>query len=374
MSSVNTFASNRVPVRLVCLGPLALALGCAAAPAPGGLEGMNQPIQLPAAPVGSPVDLHGQLQVDGAILKDKAGSPIQLKGASSMWLNWESSPFAESKGGLQYMRDHWNLSVFRASMGTDSSQGYLNGNAEVMLQKVETIVQNAIRLGVYVIVDWHTEKAVDQQADAVAFFAAMARRYGGYPNVIWETYNEPKGYAWPAIKAYHEAVVDAIRAVDPDNLIVMGTPTYSQDVDIASAAPVAPASGTQNLLYTLHFYSCTHNQRYRDKANTAIANGAALFITEFGATPSDGGLARDPYVCRDEANLWFDWMAQNTISGVAWKLDNCADSSCILGPSASAGGSWSDDVLSTDVNNTTVVAGGTSGGGHGVFVVNWMRQ
>jgi len=237
-------------------------------------------------------------------------------------------------------------------------------------------VQNAIRAGVYVLVDWHTEQAVAQQPEAVAFFSAMAQKYGGFPNVIWEPYNEPRGYTWEQIKLYHEAIVETIRAFDPDNLIVLGTPTWSQDVDTASLSPVAPPSGAQNLLYTLHFYSCTHKQWLRDKADVAIANGLPIFVTEFGATPADGGMAANGnnLVCRDEANLWFDWMAANNLSGVAWKLDQCAETSCILAHGPSTGGPWPDDKLANDLDGTVTSPGITQGGGHGLLVVDWIRQ
>ncbi len=338
------------------------------------------------APAGSPVANHGQLQVVGTQLQDQGGNPLQLKGVSSMWLNWESKAFAESKTALQYMRDNWKLSLIRASMGVEASGGYLDTKATTtgttnkanMQAKVATIVQNAIDLGVYVIIDWHTEKAVTQQGDSVAFFTAMATQYGNYPNVIFEPYNEPNGTGttWPEIKPYHEAVVKAIRDTGSKNLIVMGTPKFSQDVDIASQDPVV---GT-NLLYTLHFYACSHAQKLRDKADIALANGVALFITEFGATPADGGViptgtktGSGAIICEPEANNWFAWMAQNNISGAAWKLDQCTDSSCILTANAPVGGPWTDNYLSNDASGTPVT-GGVQGGGHGLFVVNWIRQ
>jgi endoglucanase len=166
-------------------------------------------------------------------------------------------------------------------------------------------------------------------------------------------------------------VAAAIRAVDPDNLIVLGTPNYSQDVDLAAADPLA---GT-NLLYTLHFYACTHGQFLINKANTALSMGLPLFVTEFGATPADGGVVRngDNNVCEPETNVWFDWMAQNNISGASWKLDQCTDSSCILTADAPVDGPWTDNYLTNDSGGTPVT-GGVQGGGHGLFVVNWMRK
>ena len=327
----------------------------------------------------NPVAVHGQLAVAGNQLVDQAGTPVQLKGVSSQWLNFESRPFPESKPALEYARDHWKLSVIRAAMGTEMMYGYLTSPAAKMTMqtKVETIIQNAIDLGLYVIVDWHTSAAVTatttQQADAVAFFTDIAQKYGSSPNVIYEPFNEPRRVTWAQIKPYHEALVAAIRAVDPDNLIVLGTPTFSQDVDLAALDPVA---GT-NLLYTFHFYACTHKQALRDKGSLALSRGIALFITEFGATPADGGTPGngDNIVCEDEASSWFSWMAANNISGAAWKLDQCADTSCILTFNAPIDGPWTDDVLTSDVGGTPADGGGVRvSGGHGLFVVNWIRQ
>jgi len=328
----------------------------------------------------NPVAVHGQLKVVGTQLQDQNGNPVQLKGVSSQWLNYESMTFPESKSAIQYARDNWKLSVIRAAMGVDAMGGYLgtgtgaNADQATMLSKVNTIVQNAIDLGIYVIVDWHTSDAVtksggSQATQASAFFTMIAQQYGDQPNVIYEDYNEPTGVTWAQIKPYHQTVVAAIRQVDPDNLIVLGTPTYSQDVDIAAASPL---TGT-NLLYTLHFYACTHGQSLINKANTAISMGLPLFVTEFGATPANGGTVPTNDVCEPETNTWFAWMAKNNISGAAWKLDQCTDSSCILTANAPVDGPWTDNYLTTDTGGTPI-DGGEKGGGHGLFVVNWIRE
>ena len=363
---------HRFSIALVLFTAPWFTLACASDPTP---TTWTTPPDPSAAPAGSPVATHGQLQVVGTQLQDASGAPVQLKGVSST--NWETIPYGESKPALAYMRDNWKLSVIRAAMGVDTGAVSYLSNPTGAQSKVDEIVQHAIELGVYVIVDWHTEEAISQQAQAVAFFTAMAKTYGAYPNVIWEPYNEPAGpngarYTWPQIKPYHEAVVAAIRAEDPDNLIVLGTPNWSQYVDEAAADPVA---GT-NLLYTLHFYSCSHTLSLRDRGDTAIAAGIALFVTEFGATYSDGGLvsANHDYVCEDEANLWFAWIAQNNISGVAWKLDECSDASCILGPNAPVDGPWPDNVLSTDAGGALNSTGTGIQGGHGLFVVKWLRE
>lgn len=315
------------------------------------------------APAGSPVALHGQLKVVGNKLQDQSGNPVQLKGVSAFWLNWENPKYAESKAAMQYMRDNWKMMALRAPLGTSASGGYTTSaaNKTALQARMDTITQNAIALGVYVILDWHSGSAQNEQATSIEFFTGMAQKYGACPNVIYEDYNEPVNVTWAQIKPYHTAVVAAIRAVDPDNLIIMGTPNWSQDVDKAAADPV---TGT-NLLYTLHFYSCSHSASLRAKGDTAMSKGVALFITEFGATPADGGVSPNNKVCEAEANLWFTWMTTNDISGTAWKLAAGKDSSNYFTTAPPVDGPFPDSVL----NQTN----GTSPG-HGQFIVNWMRQ
>lgn len=299
-----------------------------------------------------PVEQHGQLTVVGSELLDANGEVVQLKGVSSMWLNWENEGFAESPEAISWMRDNWNISVIRAAMGVEPSGAYLT-NPDKAKAQVDRVVQGAVAAGVYVIIDFHDHNAHMHKEQAVAFFSEMSAKYKDLPNVIYEPFNEPEMLDWPTIKAYHESVVAAIRANDPDNVIVLGTPNWSQYVDVAAASPVAG----ENLMYTLHFYSCSHTGQFRTRAETALTRGVALFITEWGASNADGGL--DGKLCLDEANTWITWAATKRISWAAWKLDNCTpDSTCLLVPGAPVNGGWTSEFLR----------------GHAPFVRDALRQ
>ena len=71
----------------------------------------------------------------------------------------------------------------------------------------------------------HTQEACD-------FFAEMASKYSGHDNVIYEICNEPVGADWNSdIKPYAETVIGTIRQFDDHALILVGTNTWSQDVD-----------------------------------------------------------------------------------------------------------------------------------------------
>ena len=289
----------------------------------------------------TPVELHGKLHVSGTELRDESNQRVQLKGVSSMWLNWEDDGYAESLEGLKWLRNNWHLSLIRAAMGITPEGAYLSDPEKAEAQ-VSKIVDNAIAAGVYVLIDWHEEKAPDHQAASVDFFTRMATKYAGVPNVLYETFNEPTGLTWDQIKPYHEAVVAGIRAADPEgqNVIILGTPKWSQDVDIAAQDPVVG----NNLMYTLHFYSCSHGAGLISKAKSALGAGAALFVTEWGATSADGGL--DGKVCLDKSQDWMYFLDPLGISWAAWKFDNCGkDSTCFLTTDAPLNGGWTSNYL-----------------------------
>lgn len=107
----------------------------------------------------------------------------------------------------------------------------------------------------------------------IKFFTYIAQTYGNNPHVMYEPFNEPLQVSWDSVKAYHKTIVDVIRKYDPDNVIILGTTTWSQDVDIAANSPL---TGYKNLMYTCHYYAATHKQDLRNKVTTAINKGQRI--------------------------------------------------------------------------------------------------
>src|SRR5690606_20911152 len=97
--------------------------------------------------------------------------------------------------------------------------------------------------------------------------------------------------------------------------IIVGTPTWSQDVDKAANDPI---TGYDNIAYTLHFYAGTHGSSLRTKAQNALNKGIALFVTEWGAVNADGGGA----VATSETNAWLKFLKDNHISHANWALND----------------------------------------------------
>lgn len=283
------------------------------------------------------VSKNGNLQVIGTNLCNKNGNPIQLKGMSSHGLQWYSNYVNENT--LKEIRDKWGANVIRTSMYVDEG-GYLS-NPDQMKQKVINVVDTATSLGMYVIIDWHILNPGDPNIsvdESKKFFKEMATKYANSENVMYEICNEPNGVDWSTVKKYANQVIPVIRSVDPDNIIICGTPTWSQDVDIASADKL----NYKNIMYALHFYSGTHKQSLRDKVSTALKNGIAIFASEWGTSDASGN--GGPYL--EEAKLWMDFLNKNNISWCNWSLCDKAETSAALNPGASTSGNWSDSNLS----------------------------
>ncbi len=284
----------------------------------------------------TPVKAYGQLRVKGSKIVNKQGKSVQLRGMSFFWSQWMGKYY--NYDCVKWLRDDWRCTVVRAAMGIESG-GYLT-NPEIEKQKVIEVVEAAIDLGIYVIIDWHDHNAQKHLNEAVDFFGEMASRYGNYPNVIYEPFNEPLEVSWSGVlKPYHEAVIEAIRYYDPDNIVICGTRTWSQQVAEVVQNPIED----ENVAYALHYYASTHKKWLRDNAQVALNRGLALWVTEYGTTESSG----DGYLDVKESNAWWDFLDKNQISWCNWSVADKNEKSAALLPGASAKGGWTDAVIST---------------------------
>ena len=279
-------------------------------------------IQFNARKYISVVEQFGLLQTNGNKIVDKNKQPVSLAGNSFYWSNngWGGENYYKPEI-VSWLALDWGTSIVRASMGVDDIGGYLqdkNGNTA----KVKLIVDAAINNGLYVIIDWHTENAHKYPEEAVDFFTQMAIQYGKNDHIIYEIFNEPLDISWSnTIKPYAEKVITAIRKIDPDNLIVVGTPTWSQRVDLAAADPITIST---NIAYALHFYTVFHKQGLRDLATAALNKGLPIFVTEWGPI---GYTQNDP-----EADLWMEWCKANMISHCAWAVNDKLEEWSIVKP------------------------------------------
>ena len=280
------------------------------------------------------VSKHGRLKVTGTQLLDMHDQPVVLRGMSYGWhCLW---PRFYNASSVRWLKKDWNITVVRAALGIELGDDSYLKRPEWSKEKIKAVVDAAIKEDLYVIIDWHSHNI--NLKEAKAFFAEMAATYGQYPHVIYEIFNEPDEESWKEVKEYSSEIIRTIREKDPDNVILVGSPHWDQDVHIVADDPL---QGFSNLMYTLHFYAATHKQGLRERGDYALSKGIPLFISESAGMTASGDGALDPV----EWQKWIDWAEQHKISWITWSVSDKDETCSVLLPSASAGGNWKDSDL-----------------------------
>lgn len=266
------------------------------------------------------VSHNGSLKIKDNTLVNQYDEKIQLKGVSTHGIQWYGE-FA-NEPNLKTLRDEWNANLFRIAMYTNENGYIQNKNLK---EKVKEIVDIAIKLDMYVIIDWHILSDNNPniyKEEAKEFFKEMSALYKNTPNVIFEICNEPNGnISWDNdIKPYAEEIINIIRQ-NSQNVIIVGTGTWSQDVDEASLNPI----NDNNTMYALHFYAGTHKEDLRNKAQEALRK-IPLFVSEWGVSDASGSGG----VYLNEAKKWIEFMNENNLSWASWSLSNKNESSALL--------------------------------------------
>ncbi len=244
------------------------------------------------------------------------------------------------------LSEEWGANVVRLAMYTDEYGGYCSGGDKAKLRKlVKDGVSYATEADLYVLIDWHVLNDKDPNvhiSDAKDFFREMSEEYAGHDNVIYEICNEPNGgTSWQSIKKYALEIIPIIKKNDPDAVIIVGTPNWSQYVDQAAKDPI---EGYTNIMYALHFYAATHKDDLRKKMTDAVNNGLPVFVTEYGICDASGNGALDIA----SANKWVEAMDSKGISYICWNLSNKNESSALIKSSCSLKHSLKLDDLSEE--------------------------
>ena len=279
------------------------------------------------------VSRNGFLSVKGTTLVNEKGQPVVLRGVSFGWHNWWPRFYDEST--VTWLKNDWKCNVVRAAIGVEPNGAYID-NPEKALNCLYAVVDAAIKNDMYVIIDWHSHNI--RLAEAKAFFQVVAVKYKNYPNIIYEIFNEPEHQSWSDVKAYSESVIQTIREIDPKNIILVGSPQWSQAVDKPADDPI---KGYDNLMYTLHFYAATHKQWLRDRASEAIKKGLPIFVSECAGMEATG----NGPINMQEWQAWLQWMNDNKISWQAWSLADKNETCSMVKNTSSPISGWTENDL-----------------------------
>ena len=259
-----------------------------------------------------------------------------------------------NQDAVTQLSEDWGANLFRIAMYTDENGGYCtDGEKEKLKALVTDGVEYAKQADMYVIVDWHIlhdSNPLTHKAEALQFFKEMTEKLKGEKHVLYEICNEPNsGCSWEDIKTYANEVIPVIRENAPEAVILVGTPTWSQEIEKPQNDPI---TGYDNIMYTLHFYAATHKEDLRSKMVNAVEAGTPVFVSEYGLCDASGNGGND----LGQAQSWIDTMDQHGISYAVWSFCNKEETSALIASSCrktsgftredlSESGKWIYDML-----------------------------
>ena len=258
------------------------------------------------------------------------GKSIALEGMS---LHWANTGFGAEKWHtaetVKKMKTDFNADIVRTGLSIGLDGGYDRGWTNEMA-RIDAVIQAAIDNDMYVIVAINAHIYRLYWSTPTEFFFQIAKKWGGYPNVIYEIYNEQPCWfdvcetsypnIWFSVEPYATTLAQNIRHIDPDNLIIVGLPKSLQNFQSVLQKKV----NVRNVAYGMHFYANSHRQPQRDALQAALNGGLALFATEWSATDASG----DGVLDKTEANKWIDFLRTNKIShtGTAYHVSALSSS------------------------------------------------
>lgn len=278
------------------------------------------------------------LHVENQHIVDSQGKEFILKGVSSHGLTW--FPQYINKKSFQTLRDEFQVNTIRLAMYTAEDGGYCVSNNKTELEKlIDQGVQYTKELGMYVIIDWHIlsdNNPLKYKKEAKDFFERISQKYKNEQHILYEICNEPNGETtWNDIKTYANEIIPVIRK-NTDNIIVVGTPTWSQDIDKVVQNPLKQ----DNIVYALHYYAATHQDELRQKYISCV-DKIPIFVSEFGICDASGNGNID----EQSADEWMRLLDENKTGRVLWNLSNKNETSAIIQSSCQKTSGWKQSDL-----------------------------
>ena len=182
---------------------------------------------------------------------------------------------------------------------------------------------------IYAIIDWHYvgNNTYDKVAETNAFWSYIAPKFANDSHVLFELFNEPLNTSggsdaanWLTLRPNMQTWIDIIRASAPNNLILVGAPSWSQQVGPAADYPLTG----NNIVMVVHLYPGHWTglygdpEGYKNEVRHCITR-YPIFATEWGFRSSLSGNLQGTIANYGQPLM--DFYESYKISNSAWVTD-----------------------------------------------------
>lgn len=246
------------------------------------------------------------LHVEGNRIKDPNGNTVVLRGISLIDLGflegWQGGAInminrLTDRDDSQGNSPGWYPKILRIPIHPpDSVDNWPHrwdpGDDRFYNGLLRPVVDYCAEKDLYIILDWHyIDDTWAKVAQTSEFWEYMAPRFANDSHVLFELFNEPINGGgsdtdrWLSVRGDMQTWVDIVRSYAPNNLILVGGPSWSQIIGPAATYPV---SGN-NIVYVSHIYPAHWLSIYGDRwwfenQITTCASVHPVIMTEWGFT------------------------------------------------------------------------------------------
>lgn len=318
---------------------------------------------------GTPNKIVGPLRTSGNRVLDANGRVVTFRGLAISGLERTAANAVPVSTNEAATANSWGANFVRLPLAENKA---LIGDCQYdpsYLSTVDAMVNAITSRGMVALVDLHTNATtpcgdtVQQNlpdTGAIAFWKTVAARYKSNPLVAFDLYNEPHDVSdsvWrnggttttngvTYLAAGMQQLYSAVRSTGATNLVMASGTNWASDFPAT-----APLTGTTNLVYAVHAYTCPNGTPAQGQVCnpgpggiydpsgilghfTAISATTPVMVTEFGWPDRNDGTYMDNVISYAQQHGFAGWSAW-AFDGTTWNaFDLVKDTGPLNDPTA----------------------------------------
>ncbi|MET4082413.1 hypothetical protein ABIB40_002371 [Pedobacter sp. UYP30] len=220
------------------------------------------------------------------IVNKDNGEKRILRGVNVSGLEYDSTGRKVPISELMTLANRWNINVVRLPI---NQQWWLNNENGNYRKLIDNIIDSLKSRNIYTIFDlqWiNTKLKINPlpNQQSVELMKQVAKRYKNEPAVIYDIYNEPRDCTHQDWAAWAVKLIEGIRGVHPNALILVNGIDWGYDLGGFMKNPLP----YKNIVYGSHLYPQKPGSGYKSKPEFdkywkgILDKNLPLFIGEIG--------------------------------------------------------------------------------------------